>query len=236
MRKRTPMRCPTRVSSSGNKASNHIVHQRCLVMARQELIGRDLQQYRDALKKMRSRVPNRKVNIQEAFPDIPYKGGWVKITVPLIKAINQYEGEMPEMPYEGEFSKVKSSVMSGAAQKALAPYMIVKEGVETVYVMQMVGNEPAWIFRLELWGEGRADHRNRQILMEGRDNEGEITPILGYGGESKPLRSWRPTNNPTIGIYLYSFNIRNYFIFKPDKESDYYGVVNQSFHSNDEVI
>jgi hypothetical protein len=199
------------------------------VSYRRIIVQEDISAYKQIVKKMRNRKLEFPVLLQTVYPRIPYKGKWVKASKVMADIMAVIETDM-------NINWSNTNLKEGA-KKALQPYLITVNSMQCIYIMNTVQGRPMYVSRLEMdsaYGEGGdplisiPDFQAHWLQLTYDSSDRSYDATLGYGGECRPVKDWSTTDTPTTGVRLYGFNIRQFWIFKPDYDSDIYGIVNQS--------
>lgn len=188
----------------------------------------EINQASKKLRKMRSKRLRSQPLLQSYYPDIPYTGKWVKATKVVADVLAQVVKDW-KAKQTGDVM-VSEHEIKLAAITALTKYTTSVGGEQCMFLMNAVRTTPITIFRvgLDSYKGERAAHRKKWMQIDVDADNGEFTYIVGYGGDYKAIEEGYGISNPLIGLYLYPFNIRNYWIFQPDYDSDIYGIVNCS--------
>ena len=196
-------------------------------------VSLDLQRLKDAnieLKKMRSKPLHFQPLLQSCYPTIPYKGKWVKVSRVLADVLSE------AIPLIEDDNKSIQRALKLGAISIFTKYSTDVGEDNSIFMLSAIGGIPQGIIRVALdsassiTNSDRAKHRTRWLGIDESSNPAELTYKVGYGGDKKAISSskYAYVEAPTIGVYLYPFNIRNFWIFLPDFESDIYGIVNCS--------
>ena len=203
---------------------------------RRDIVQEDISAYKQIVEKMRNKKLEFPVLLQTVYPRIPYKGKWVKASKVIADIMAVIEINKLKPPFE-DIKRVMPSLLKEGAKEALQPYLITVNSMQCIYIMNTVEGRPMHLSRLEMDSAYDEDGKPLksipnyeaqwlQLAYDSSDKDYDAT--LGHGGECRPIKGWSTTDTPTSGVRLYGFNIRQYWIFKPDYESDIYGIVNQS--------
>lgn len=110
------------------------------------------------------------------------------------------------------------------------------EGIlRSIFMLEAIKGMPITIYRVEVDEiKGERPRHKKQWLALRKESEGaDYQYTIGYGGDYRAIESDYGGSNPSIGLTLYSFNIRNYWVFLPTPDSEFYGIVN---HTNNTLF
>ncbi len=200
----------------------------------------------EKLSKMRPKPLSRQPILQRYYPDVTYDGKWVKATEVVADVLAQVVEEWK--------AKKTSDVMVSqheitlAAISTMTDYLLsdhtTSEGIlRNIFMLEAIKGMPITIYRVEvdeIRGE-RSRHQKQWLAIRKESanigivsNKGaDYQYTIGYGGDYKAIESDYGGSNPSIGLTLYSFNIRNYWVFLPEGATDFYGIVN---HTNNTLF
>ena len=196
-------------------------------MFRKDLDETDMDAYKTKLNKMRSSKLKFNVTLQSVYPNVHLNGTWVKASTVI--------AEIMDCATVGGGGL--QAILTHCGSIKLRDYTIPVEYEQCIYIMEAVHGRPITVAQVEMDSvrdeDGnplveRPSYKNYWFTMRFDDDDNTYTATIGNGGTIKDIREWGGGSPPTNGVTLYEFNIRRYWIFKPDYDSDYYGIVNQS--------
>ena len=201
-------------------------------MGRVSLVREDLLAYKETVENMRNRKLLFPVFLQAVYPNVPYKGKWVKLSQVMSEIMVDTFYNIPR-----EKTQLSEKNLTEGAKESLQPYLIKQDSMQCIYILSAVQGHPMHISQVEMdsvYGEdGKPltsipNHKSRWFELSYDAEDKSYDAVLGYGGYCRPIKGWTNLNIPTAGVRIYHFNIRQFWIFKPDYDSDIYGIINQS--------
>ena len=197
-----------------------------------------INQASEKLRKLRPKPLRYQPLLQRYYPDVTYDGKWVKATEVVADVLAQVVEEW-KAKKTGDVM-VSQHEITLAAIKTMTEYLVgdhmTSEGIlRSIFMLEAIKGMPITIYRVEVdeIGGERPRHKKQWLALRKESEGADYQYTIGYGGDYKAIESDYGGSNPSIGLTLYSFNIRNYWVFLPTPDSEFYGIVN---HTNNTLF